>query len=160
MGAAKIIAVDVFDQKLEWSREFGATHLVNARKEDPVRRIHEICGRGGADFAIEAVGGATTMEQAFSSIHRGGVAVMIGVSPAGTRLSIDPQMLLHERVLTGSSFGASRQRVDLPMFVDLFMDGKYKLRELISRRLPLSELNHAFDLMLQGEVKRSVIVYS
>jgi S-(hydroxymethyl)glutathione dehydrogenase/alcohol dehydrogenase len=159
MGAAKIIAVDVFDQKLEWSREFGATHLINAREEDPVRRIHEICGRGGADFAIEAVGGAKTMEQAFSSIHRGGTAVMIGVSPAGTRLSIDPQMLLQERVLTGSSFGASRQRVDLPMFVDLFMDGKYKLRELISQTIPLEDLNRAYEQLEHGDVRRSVIRY-
>jgi Zn-dependent alcohol dehydrogenase len=159
MGAAKIIAVDVFDQKLEWSREFGATHLINARLEDPVQRIHEICGRGGADFAIEAVGGAKTMEQAFNAVHRGGTAVMIGVSPVGTRLSIDPQMLLQERILTGSSFGGSRQRVDLPMFVDLFMDGRYKLRELISQTIPLEDLNRAYQQLEQGDVRRSVIRY-
>jgi S-(hydroxymethyl)glutathione dehydrogenase / alcohol dehydrogenase len=159
MGAARIIAVDVFDQKLEWSREFGATHLVNAAKEDPVARIHEICGRGGADYAIEAIGGAKTIEQAFHSVHRGGTVVAIGVSPAGTRLSIDPQMLLQERILTGGSFGGSRQRVDLPMFVDLFMEGKYKLRELISRQVQLEDLNHAYELLERGEVRRSVVLY-
>jgi S-(hydroxymethyl)glutathione dehydrogenase / alcohol dehydrogenase len=63
-------------------------------------------------------------------------------------------------VLTGSSFGGGHQRTDVPMLIDLYMTGKYKLDELISRRLPLGELNRAFDLMLQGEVKRSVIVYS
>ena len=63
-------------------------------------------------------------------------------------------------MLTGSSFGGGHQRTDVPMLIDLYMSGKYKLDELISRRLPLSELNRAFDLMLQGEVKRSVIVYS
>jgi S-(hydroxymethyl)glutathione dehydrogenase/alcohol dehydrogenase len=62
-------------------------------------------------------------------------------------------------VLTGSSFGGGHQRTDVPMLIDLYMSGKYKLDELISRRLPLSELNEGFDLMLQGEVKRSVIVY-
>jgi S-(hydroxymethyl)glutathione dehydrogenase/alcohol dehydrogenase len=160
MGAAKVIAVDVFDQKLEWSREFGATHLINARREDPVQRVHEICGRGGADYAIECVGGARTMEQAFQAIHRGGTAVMVGVSPAGTRLSIDPQMLLHERVLTGSTFGGSRQRVDLPMFVDLFMEGRYKLRELISQTIELEELNHAYAQLEAGDVRRSVIRYA
>src|SRR5438067_1938351 len=96
MGAGKVIAVDVFDNKLEWSREFGATHLVNARKEDAVQRIHAICGRGGADYAIEAIGGAPTIEQAFASVHRGGMVVVIGVSPDGTRVSIDPSMLLQE----------------------------------------------------------------
>jgi S-(hydroxymethyl)glutathione dehydrogenase/alcohol dehydrogenase len=83
----------------------------------------------------------------------------VGVSPAGTRLSIDPTLFLQQRVLTGTSFGGGRQRTDVPMLIDLYMDGKYKLEELISRRLPLGELNAGFDLMLQGEVKRSVIVY-
>lgn len=160
MGAGKIIAVDVFEKKLEWSQQFGATHFINARDEDPVKRIHEICGRGGADYAIEAVGGAKTMEQAFNSIHRGGTAVMIGVSPTGTRLSIDPTMLLQERILTGSSFGGSRQRVDLPMFVDLFMEGKYKLRELISQTIELKDLNHAYAQLEAGDVRRSVIRYA
>jgi S-(hydroxymethyl)glutathione dehydrogenase / alcohol dehydrogenase len=85
---------------------------------------------------------------------------VVGVSPAGTRLSIDPSLLLQQRVLTGSSFGGGHQRTDVPMLIDLYMSGQYKLDELISRRLPLGELNRAFDLMLQGEVKRSVIVYS
>ncbi|HYU17780.1 MAG TPA: Zn-dependent alcohol dehydrogenase [Chloroflexota bacterium] len=159
MGAARIIAVDVFDQKLEWSREFGATHLVNAAKEDPVQRVHQICGREGADYAIEAVGGAKTMEQAFNAVHRGGTVVVIGVSPTGTRLSIDPTMLLQERVLTGTSFGSSRQRVDLPMFVDLFMEGKYRLRELISRQIELEDLNRAYESLERGEVRRSVVRY-
>ncbi len=159
VGAAKVIAVDVFDHKLEWSREFGATHVVNAAKEDPVARIQEICGRGGADYAIEAVGSAETIEQAFAAVHRGGTVVVIGVSPAGTRLSIDPMMLLQERVLTGTSFGSSRQRVDLPMLVDLFMEGKYKLRELISRRVKLEDINYAYELLERGEVRRSVVVY-
>ena len=85
--------------------------------------------------------------------------MIVGVSPAGTRLSIDPTLFLQQRVLTGTSFGGGRQRTDVPMLIDLYMDGKYKLDELISRRLPLAELNEGFDLMLQGEVKRSVIVY-
>jgi S-(hydroxymethyl)glutathione dehydrogenase/alcohol dehydrogenase len=159
MGAARVVAVDVFDQKLEWSREFGATHLVNAAREDPVARIGEICGRGGADYAIEAIGGAKTIEQAFSAVHRGGTVVVIGISPANTRLSIDPSMLVQERVLTGSSFGGSRQRVDLPMFVDLFMEGKWKLRELISREVELEDLNEAYARLERGEVRRSVVRY-
>ncbi len=85
--------------------------------------------------------------------------MIVGVSPAGTRVSLDPSLFLQQRVLTGSSFGGGHQRTDVPMLIDLYMSGKYKLDELISRRLPLSELNEGFDLMLQGEVKRSVIVY-
>src|SRR5712692_2081363 len=159
VGAGKIIAVDVNPQKLTWAEEFGATHVVDASKEDPVARVQAIGGMGGVDFAFEVVGTQKTIEQAFASTHRGGTCVIVGVSPAGTRLSIDPGMLLQQRVLTGSSFGAGHQRTDVPLLIDLFMDGKYQLKELVSRRLPLKELNHAFDLMKQGEVKRSVIVY-
>ena len=161
VGAEKIVAVDVFDQKLEWAKEFGATHTVNSRQvEDPVQAVKEICGRDGADYAIEAVGIQVTMEQAFHSIHRGGTAVIIGVPPTGMRLSIDPGLLLGEKVLTGTSFGSTRQRVDLPMIVDMFMDGRYKLRELISREVELEDLNDAYDRLIKGEVKRSVVRYN
>ena len=159
VGAAKVIAVDTVKQKLAWAEEFGATHVVDASAEDPVARVQALSGRGGVDFAFEVVGTQKTIEQALNATHRGGTCVVVGVSPAATRVSVDPGMLLQQRVLTGSSFGAGHQRTDVPMLIDLYMSGKYKLDELISRRLPLTELNHAFDLMVRGEVKRSVIVY-
>ncbi|MGH7333678.1 MAG: zinc-binding dehydrogenase [Candidatus Rokuibacteriota bacterium] len=159
VGAGRVIAVDVVKQKLQWAEEFGATHVVDASKEDPVARVHAISGTGGVDYAFEVVGMQKTIEQALLSTHRGGTAVVVGVCPAGTRLSIDPALLLQQRILTGSSFGGGHQRTDVPMLIDLFMAGKYKIQELISRRLPLTDLNHAFDLMLQGEVKRSVVIY-
>jgi Zn-dependent alcohol dehydrogenase len=159
MGAGKIIAVDVMKQKLAWAEEFGATHVVDASKGDPVAQVHAISGMGGVDYAFEVVGTQKTIEQALLATHRGGTCVVVGVSPAGTRLSIDPGLFLQQRVLTGASFGGGHQRTDVPMLIDLYMSGKYKLDEMITRKLPLSELNHAFDMMLAGEVKRSVIVY-
>jgi S-(hydroxymethyl)glutathione dehydrogenase/alcohol dehydrogenase len=160
VGAGKIIAVDVVPQKLAWAEEFGATHMVDASKEDPVARVQALSGMGGVDFSFEVVGTQKTIEQALLATHRGGTCVVVGVSPAGTRISVDPGLLLQQRVLTGSSFGAGHQRTDVPMLIDLYMSGKYKLQERISRRVGLSELNHAFDLMLEGEVKRSVVVYA
>jgi S-(hydroxymethyl)glutathione dehydrogenase / alcohol dehydrogenase len=159
VGAGKIIAVDVAKQKLDWAEEFGATHLVDASKGDPVADVKRISGTDGVDFSFELVGLAKTVEQAFGSIHRGGTCVVVGVCPAGTKIAVDPMMLLQQRVLTGSSFGAGHQRTDVPMLIDLYMSGKYKLNELISRRMPLKEVNEAYDLLLRGEVKRGVIVY-
>jgi S-(hydroxymethyl)glutathione dehydrogenase/alcohol dehydrogenase len=160
VGAGKIIAVDVVPQKLAWAEEFGATHAVNAATEDPVARVQAISGTGGVDYAFEVVGTQATMEQALLATHRGGTCVVVGVTPAGTRLSLDPALFLQQRVLTGSSFGGGHQRTDVPMLLDLYMAGRYKLDELITRRIPLTDLNHAFDRMLKGEVKRSVVVYS
>jgi Zn-dependent alcohol dehydrogenase len=159
VGAGKIIAVDVMKQKLQWAEELGATHLVDASASDPVAEVQRISGTGGVDFAFEVVGTQRTIEQALLATHRGGTCVVVGVSPAGTRLSIDPLLFLQQRVLTGTSFGGGRQRTDVPMLIDLYMDGKYKLNELITRRVGLDELNGAFDAMVAGEVKRSVVVY-
>ena len=159
VGAGKIIAVDVMRRKLEWAEEFGATHVVDASKDDPVARVQALSGTGGVDFAFEVVGTQRTIEQALLATHRGGTCVVVGVCPAGTRLSIDPLLFLQQRVLTGTSFGGGHQRTDVPMLIDLYMSGKYKLNELITRRVPLKELNEAYDLMLAGEVKRSVVVF-
>src|SRR6267142_2652388 len=105
VGAARIIAVDVMPQKLAWAEEFGATHVVNAATEDPVARVHALSGTAGVDFAFEVVGTQQTIEQAVLSTHRGGTAVVVGVCPAGTKISLDPALFLQQRVLTGTSFG-------------------------------------------------------
>ena len=152
--------MDVMPQKLAWAEEFSATHVVNAAVEDPVARVQALSGSGGVDFAFEVVGTQATIEQALSSTHRGGTCVVVGVSPAGTRLSVDPALLLQHRALTGSSFGGGHQRTDVPMLIDLYMSGRYRLDELITRRVGLADLNLAFDQMLKGEVKRSVVVYA
>src|SRR5581483_7917586 len=159
VGAGKIIAVDVLPRNLAWAAEFGATHVVDAAREDPVARVQALSGQGGVDFAFEVVGTARTIEQAVLATRRGGTCVVVGVCPAGTRLALDPMLFLQQRVLTGSSFGAGHPRTDVPLLIDLYMAGRYRLDELVSRRLPLKELMHAFDLMRLGEVKRSVVVY-
>src|SRR5256714_3066787 len=159
VGAAKIIAVDTVKQQLASAPRVGATHVVDASKDDPVARVQALSGMGGVDYAFEIVGTQKTIEQALLATHRGGTCVVVGVSPAGTRLSIDPLLFLQQRVLTGTSFGGGRQRTDVPMLIDLYMDGKYKLDELITRRVGLDELNGAFEAMVAGEVKRSVVVY-
>lgn len=160
VGAAKVVAVDLLDHKRETAREFGATHTVDASDaERCLAEIKEICGRDGADYAIEAVGSAATIELAFGCLHRGGTAVVAGVAPDGTRITIDPRLLLQERVLTGTSFGSVRQRIDLPMIVDLFMDGRFMLTELISRQVGLPDVNEAYARMAAGEIRREVLVH-
>src|SRR4029453_5216747 len=115
---------------LAWAEEFGATHVVDASREDPVSRVQALAGRGGVDFAFEMVGTQKTMEQALLATHRGGTCVVVGVSAPGTRLSIHRSLLLQQRVLTGSSFGGGHQRTDVPMLIDIYMSGKYRLEEL------------------------------
>jgi Zn-dependent alcohol dehydrogenase len=160
VGAGKVVAVDRLSHKLDTALEFGATHTVDGSDPEAcLAEIRQICGRAGADYAIEAVGSPTTIELAFHSLHRGGTAVVAGVAPDNSTITLDPRLLLQERVLTGTSFGSVRQQIDLPMLVDLFMDGRYRLRELISREVGLGDINGAYERMAKGEIRREVLVH-
>src|SRR5258708_24981519 len=100
VGAGKVIAVDVMRQKLEWAQEFGATHTVDASREDPVAAVQRLSGSGGVDFAFEVVGTQKTIEQAVLGTHRGGAWVVVGVSPARAGVSVDPSLFLQPRELS------------------------------------------------------------
>ena len=158
-GAARIIAVDLHRNKLEMAEMMGVTHLVDASREDPVARIRELTDGMGADYSFEVIGSPDTIQRAFNSVHPGGTAVVIGVSPAGAKVALETSMISPERTLMGASFGGARQMADLPMLVDMYMDGKLEVDELISRTMPLEDINIAFDLLQEGEVARSVILY-
>jgi S-(hydroxymethyl)glutathione dehydrogenase/alcohol dehydrogenase len=158
-NAYPVIAVDVNDNKLEYAREFGATHLVNSARENPVEAIKKITN-GGVSYAFVAVGHPQAAEQAFESLERGGTCVVIGLPPTGSRISIDPGLLVGPmRVLRGSSYGDARTFVDFPRLVDLYLNGKLKLDELITRRYDVSETNEAFRALAAGEVARSILTF-
>ena len=157
-GASRIIAVDTVAFKLEKAEEMGATDLVNAGSEDPVRRIQEITG-GGADYAFEVVGFPHLVRQAFESVRMGGAAVMVGVQPSGSEITVDAWELMMQRSLIGAFHGAARPRVDFPWLLDLYMDGRLKLDELITRYRPLDEVNEAFDDMNAGITARTVLTF-
>jgi S-(hydroxymethyl)glutathione dehydrogenase/alcohol dehydrogenase len=157
-AADPIIAIDVLEQKLEMAQQFGATHLINASKEDPVKAVRALTG-GGADYAFEVIGNPEAISQAFDMVHPGSEAIMVGVSPFGSKTSVDTRGLLNEKVLRGCLYGSIRPRVDIPRFIDLYMAGKLKLDELVSRAYPLEGINEAFAAMKAGEVARSVVVF-
>lgn len=157
-GAERIIAVDIHPNKLEMAREFGATHFVDAAKEDPVAKVHELTG-GGADYAFEVIGLPTAIRQAFDMIRRGGEAIVVGMAPAGSEVTVSAAAFLMEKNLRGCTYGSARPRYDMPRIIDLYMAGKLKLDELVSRTYPLEGINDAFAAMKNGEVARSVIVF-
>lgn len=140
------------------AREFGATHFVDASKEDPVAKVQELTG-GGADYAFEVIGLPEAITQAFNMVRRGGEAVVVGMAPIGSEAAISAPAFLAEKVLRGCVYGSTRPRYDMPRILDLYMAGKLKLDELVSRTYPLEGINDAFAAMKNGEVARSVIVF-
>jgi len=156
-GAGMIVAVDIFDSKLEMAREFGATHVINARQEDPVAVVKRLTD-GGADFTFESAGLIKTMEQAYETASDTvGKVILAGVNPASEKLCIDPHALHFGKVLTGTAGGFSKPAEDYPRYVELYMDGRWKLDELVTHRFTLDQINDAADLLTRGDVGRVVI---
>ena len=157
-GAKMIVAIDIHDSKLEMARAFGATHTVNAGREDPVEAVKALTGGGGADYTFESAGLIRTMEQAYEAASDTvGKVVLAGVNPAAEKLCIDPHALHFGKVLTGTAGGFSKPEQDFPHYVELYMNGQWKLDELITHRFTLSEINRAADLLAGGEAGRVMI---
>ena len=158
-GAGRIIAVDMVPSKLDLARKLGATDIVNAKSGDAVAEVIEMTG-GGVHYAFEAIGLKATAEQAFGMLRRGGTATIIGMIPPGTMVSIHGPELLLEKKLQGSLMGSNRFRVDMPRFIDFYLQGKLHLDDMISRRIQLADVNDAFAAIDKGEVARSVIMFN
>jgi S-(hydroxymethyl)glutathione dehydrogenase/alcohol dehydrogenase len=157
-GANRIVAVDMLDSKLELARSFGATDTVNAGEGDPVAQVMQLVP-GGVHYAFEAIGLKVAAEQAFNMLRRGGTATVIGMIPIGQNVELPGVAFLSEKKIQGSAMGSNRFRVDMPRYVDMYLDGRLKLDELVSARISLDEVNDGFAAMKSGEVARSVIVF-
>lgn len=159
-GAAKIIAVDLLDSKLEAARGFGATHTINAGDEDPVAAVLELTGGRGADYAFAAIGVSKVISQSTEMIRKGGVAVVVGMPPnEDVACTINAHTLTWGRTLKGSFMGSTRLAVDVPRLAELYLQGRLKLDELITGRYPLESINEAIESVERGEALRNVIVF-
>jgi S-(hydroxymethyl)glutathione dehydrogenase/alcohol dehydrogenase len=157
-GAARIIAVDMVPSKLDLARKFGATDVVNAGECDPVEAVRELTG-GGVHYSFEAIGLKPTTEQAFKMLARGGTATIIGMIPVGTMIDLHGPEFLMERKIQGSNMGSNRFRVDMPRFVDFYLQGRLHLDDLISRKIKLEDVNEGMEALKTGEIARSVIMF-
>jgi S-(hydroxymethyl)mycothiol dehydrogenase len=158
-GATTVIAVDIDDRKLEWARQFGATHTVNARGEDPVERIRELTGGFGVDLAIEAVGRPETYKQAFYARDLAGTVVLVGVPTPELTMEL-PFLDLFGRggALKSSWYGDCLPERDFPMLVDLYRNGRLPLDAFVSEEIGINDVEVAFTKMHAGDVLRSVVV--
>ena len=159
-GAHTIIAVDVDDRKLEWAREFGATHTINGRETDPVEGIRDITGGNGVNVAIEAVGTPGTYEQAFYARDHAGTVVLVGVPSPDMRIDL-PLLEVFGRggSLKSSWYGDCLPSRDFPMIIDLYLQGRLDLDGFVSETISLDDVEASFHKMERGEVLRSVVVF-
>lgn len=157
-GAEKIIAIDTLQPKLEMAKRFGATDSILST-EDPTKALKKMTG-GGPDYAFECVGSGELAAAAYRAIRRGGLAVVVGVAKPSDSTSVRTMTLpFEEKTLTGSYFGSCVPRVDFPRMLSLYMAGKLKLEELITRRYSIDQAPQAFADLQAGKNARGVIVF-
>ena len=159
VGARKIIAVDVDPKKLEWAKDFGATHTVNSREVDAVTAIQELTDGFGADVVVDAVGRPETWNQAFYARDLAGTVVLVGVPTPDMTLEL-PLIDVFGRggSLKSAWYGDCLPSRDFPTMVDLHLQGRLPLEKFVSETIPLDGVEAAFDKMHKGEVLRSVVV--
>ena len=157
-GASRIIAVDMVASKLELARKFGATDLVDASDGEAIEKVRELTG-GGVHYSFEAIGLKATAEQAFRMLRPGGTATVIGMIPPGQMVELHGVDFLAEKKIQGSMMGSNRFRVDMPRFVDFYLQGKLHLDDMISNRIALSDINEGMAALETGEIARSVIMF-
>ncbi|MFF8813982.1 S-(hydroxymethyl)mycothiol dehydrogenase [Streptomyces pactum] len=157
-GAAKIIAVDLDDRKLEWARSLGATHTVNGTGADVVAEIQRLTGGHGADVVIDAVGRPETYRQAFYARDLAGTVVLVGVPTPEMKLEL-PLLDVFGRggALKSSWYGDCLPSRDFPMLIDLYLQGRLDLDAFVTETIALDDVEEAFARMGRGEVLRSVV---
>jgi S-(hydroxymethyl)mycothiol dehydrogenase len=159
-GATTIIAVDIDPRKLEWAKEFGATHTVDAYQSDPVAQIKALTGGNGVNYSFEAVGIPATWEQALWCRDLAGTCIIIGVPGPGPTMKLDLQRFFDLGGRLGVSwYGDCLPTRDFPMLAEWYRQGRLNLDKILSRTINLDETEAAFDAMKRGETLRSVIVF-
>ena len=160
-GAFPVIAIDLLDNKLTASREFGATHTINAKTtEDVVETVKSLTEGRGVDYAFVTVGSTAAAQQALTLIRTGGTVTLVGIPEIEATVPMSPFFtVINEQKILGSSMGSTCLSVDIPRLVGLYQSNQLKLDELITNRYPLDQINEAIDSMERGEALRNVIVF-
>ena len=157
VGATRIIGIDLNPARAALGKQFGMTDFINPKDVDNVvDHIIQMTG-GGVDYSFECIGNVDVMRQALECCHKGwGESCIVGVAGAGKQITTRPFQLVTGRSWRGTAFGGARGRTDVPRIVDWYMDGKINIDDLITHKMPLEDINKAFDLMHSGESIRSV----
>ena len=154
----KVIAIDIEEDKLIIAKDFGATHTVNSKKENPIDVIRQFTNGKGADYSIEAAGTTLAIEQAFQSVHsQGGLCIFASHPKADDRIRIDPYDLICGKQIRGTWGGNCNPDRDIPRFAKLYRDGKLPLKKMISHRYSLDTINEALNDLKERRIIRALI---
>ena len=165
-GARQVIAVDLEPTKLQLARKFGATHIVNPADGDPVQQVMTITGGLGVDKAFEIIGLKPTLEQAVGMLGPRGTAYIVGMQKPGATLTVgvdlaDPRGIAgRQGAVRGVFMGSTNFFLDIPLYAELYQQGRFNLDDLVSQDIRLEDINAGYDQLKTGKVARSVMVFA
>jgi threonine dehydrogenase-like Zn-dependent dehydrogenase len=153
-SGARVIAIDISEEKLAMARRFGAFEVVHTPTAgDPARSVRRLSD-GGVDVAFEAIGLPETTRQAFDAVRNGGRLVAVGFTAKDVPIAFG-RLMFREITVVGS---LGCRPVDYPPLIRMVADGRLKVRELVTHRFPLERINEAFDLLRRGAALRSIVL--
>lgn len=157
-GASQIVAVDMVDRKLDWARRFGATNAVKPAQAESAK--NEVTGGEGFDHVFEVVGAPATIRSAYDLTRRGGQTIIVGVGGAQDTVSFSPfELFFTDRKILPSVFGQADVPGDFERMINLWRAGLLDLEAMVTARLPLEDVNEAFEAMRAGEVIRQILTF-
>jgi S-(hydroxymethyl)glutathione dehydrogenase/alcohol dehydrogenase len=158
-GAGRIIAVDIDARKLDLARKLGATHTVAAAAADPLAAIRDLTQGRGADYVFEAAGNPRAFRLSAEAVRPGGQIVWLGKVNVNDDVAFRWGALMGEKRIVRSSYGGARPQRDFPLLAQAYLDGRLYLDELVSRGIPLADINDGFAALKRGDVVRAVVTF-
>jgi S-(hydroxymethyl)glutathione dehydrogenase/alcohol dehydrogenase len=158
-GALDVIAIDLNAERRAVAQSLGATATIDPKDGDPVEQVREFTHGRGVHVAYEAVGRASLVESALQMTRKGGLAVLIGLLPADEQLVLPFTPFIAERRLMGCDMGSNRFKIDMPRLVELYLQGRINLDDMVTSRITLDQINDGFEAMRQGTGVRTVVEF-
>src|SRR6478609_4450423 len=156
-GASRIVVIDIQPRRLQAAQHFGATDIIDSTKTEPVEAVRALLPRG-ADHVFDFVGLKAVAERGLAMLGVGGGLYLIGV--ARPEVSIDVNIFSAiggQKRVQGVNLGSTNFKRDIPMYAELYLQGRLNLDDLVSKRIALREVNDGYTALKDGSVNRVVV---
>jgi S-(hydroxymethyl)glutathione dehydrogenase / alcohol dehydrogenase len=157
VGASRIVVIDIESKRLEAARQFGATDVIDSTKAKPIDAVRDLLPRG-ADHVFDFVGLKPVAEQGLAMLGAGGGLYLIGVSTLDTKIDLNIfDAIGGQKRVQGVNYGSSNFQHDIPMYAELYLQGRMNLDDLVSKKIALADVNDGYSALKNGSLNRVVV---
>ena len=157
-GGYPIVAIDLYDEKLQLAKKFGATHVINSSNECVTTQLKVILESSNPDVVVDNTGVTDVINEAYNLTSSSGRTVLVGVPKKGENASIDTLPLHFQKRLIGSEGGDCKPDIDIPNYLRLYENKILDLEGMITAHYSLDDINSAIKAMREGRIAGRVIV--